>query len=243
METLFYNYDTEILWCDIGYASAFPEIAGDWYNYAASQGRQVVRDDRCGSNQTDYVTPEYATYSAQLSQKWESSEGLDPFSYGYNSDTPSDAYQNASSIVVKLADMVSKGGNYLLDIGPKADGTIISEMTDPLLEVGGWLNSSGEAIYGTRPWWISPGDSTAGFTDIRFTIKLDAFYIIAVSRPNGNLTTPAPIPIAPGDTVTMLGGSGDALDWSTNDGIFSVSVSDAELDHVQYAWAFKVSYA
>ena len=65
----------------------------------------MVRDDRCGSNQTDFVTPEYATYSAQLvrrlsslhavrgltvsrqSQKWESSEGMDPFSYGYNSDT------------------------------------------------------------------------------------------------------------------------------------------------------------
>ena len=77
---------------------------GDWYNYAASQGRQVVRDDRCGANQTDYVTPEYATYNARLvgspahsfrlateyvcqSQKWETSEGMDPFSYGYNSDT------------------------------------------------------------------------------------------------------------------------------------------------------------
>ena len=41
-------------------------LAGDWYNYAASQGRQVVRDDRCGTNQTDFVTPEYATYPARL---------------------------------------------------------------------------------------------------------------------------------------------------------------------------------
>ena len=87
MQTLLSDprYETEILWCDIGYASAFPSIGslfpfrdrlnhtdtkafsgGDWYNFAASQGRQVVRDDRCGSNMTDYVTPEYATYPSRL---------------------------------------------------------------------------------------------------------------------------------------------------------------------------------
>ena len=43
-----------------------PIVAADWYNYAAAQDRQVVRNNRCGSNQTDFVTPEYATFSAQL---------------------------------------------------------------------------------------------------------------------------------------------------------------------------------
>ena len=42
------------------------DLAADWYNYAAAQDRQVVRNNRCGSNQTDFVTPEYATFSAQL---------------------------------------------------------------------------------------------------------------------------------------------------------------------------------
>ncbi|THH10865.1 hypothetical protein EW146_g8237 [Bondarzewia mesenterica] len=178
------------------------------------------------------------------SQKWESSEGIDPFSYGYNSDTPSDAYQKASGIIPKLIDMVSKGGNYLLDIGPKADGTVIPEMTTPLLEIGTWLNSSGEAIYGTRPWWIASGDSTPGFTDVRFTTKPDAFYIIALARPNGTLSTAAPVPITHGDKITMLGGTGRALNWTTSDdGIVSVSVHGEDLDSVQYAWAFKVTYA
>ncbi|KAI0319261.1 glycoside hydrolase family 29 protein [Amylostereum chailletii] len=246
METLFTDerYQTEILWCDIGFASAFPEIGGDWYNFAAAQGRQVVRDDRCGANQTDYVTPEYATYSALLSQKWETSEGMDPFSYGYNSDTPPDGYQTAPIIVPKLVDIVSKGGNFLLDIGPKEDGTIIPEMTGPLLDVGGWLKSSGEAIYGTRPWWIKSADTTPGFTNVRFTTSANAFYVIAVVQPdNGQLTTPAPVPITTGDTVTLLGGSGNALNWTVTDGIFTVPVSDDELNSVQYSWAFKVAFA
>lgn len=66
MESLFYEYDIEILWCDIGGATAFPELGADWYNYAAGQGRQVVMNNRCGANQSDFVTPEYATFGSPL---------------------------------------------------------------------------------------------------------------------------------------------------------------------------------
>ena len=88
--------------CDIGGATAFPSIGADWYNYAASQGRQVVMNNRCGANQSDFVTPEYATFGSPLYQKWESNAGMDPFSYGYNSDTPPQNYQNASGIITEL---------------------------------------------------------------------------------------------------------------------------------------------
>ncbi|CAL1711586.1 unnamed protein product [Somion occarium] len=116
IQTILHGYDTDILWCDIGGPTAFPQLAASWYNYAASQNRQVVMNNRCGANQSDFVTPEYATFPAALSQKWESSAGMDPFSYGYNSDTPPDAYQNASSIIMELIDIVSKGGNFLLEV-------------------------------------------------------------------------------------------------------------------------------
>ncbi|KAI0036162.1 glycoside hydrolase family 29 protein [Vararia minispora EC-137] len=245
METLFTDprYETDILWCDIGFASAFPHIGGDWYNFAASQGRQVVRDDRCGSNQTDFVTPEYATFPVRLSEKWESSEGIDPFSYGYNSDTPPNGYQNANGILPKFIDMVSKGGNYLLDIGPTANGSIVPEMTEPLLTIGSWLNKAGEAIYSTRPWFITPEDMTSGFADVRFTTTTDAFYIIALSAiSGGGLRTPAPVPIVANDTVTMLGGTGQPLNWTVSDGVLEIQVSDAELAMTEIAWAFKVAY-
>ncbi|OBZ73091.1 Alpha-L-fucosidase [Grifola frondosa] len=174
IEKLFYEYDTDILWCDEDGASAFSEIAPAWYNYAAAQGRQSLG-------------------TTDLSQKWESSAGMDPFSYGYNSNTSADAYMNASEIIVELVDIVSKGGNFLLDIGPKADGTVIPEESGPLLQVGTWLRTSGDAIYSTRPWFVQSADSTQG-----------------IRTPEGGvLNVKAPVPVLEGDTVRMLGGSQD----------------------------------
>jgi alpha-L-fucosidase len=125
-------------------------------------------------------------------------------------------------------------------VGPTADGIIIEPMTTPLLETGKWLAHSGEAIYSTKFWPIRPADTDK---NLRFTTTPGAFYIIALSRPSGGLNTSAPIPILGGDVVTLLGGSGAALNWTVTDGFLSVDVGDEELDLVDHAWAFKIRYA
>jgi alpha-L-fucosidase len=115
-------------------------------------------------------------------------------------------------------------------------------MTQPLLQVGAWLNTSGEAIYGTRTWWYQTQDIT--MTDVRFTTSKDAFYILAIARPTGGLKLTAPVPVTQGDKIVLLGGSGVPLNWSSQNGVFTVEVSDAELNKVSLpAWAFKVVYA
>jgi alpha-L-fucosidase len=81
-------------------------------------------------------------------------------------------------------------------------------------------------------------------TNVRFTTTEDAFYILAISSPSGGLKVTAPVPLAPGDTVTLLGGSGTPLKWSIDNGVLTVDVSDQELNIVTLpAWAFKISYA
>ena len=72
------------------------------------------------------------------------------YSYGYNRAERIDDYKSAREFVLVLCDLVSRGGNLLLDIGPNADGTIPVIMEQRLLEIGDWLRVNGEAIYGTR---------------------------------------------------------------------------------------------
>ncbi len=72
------------------------------------------------------------------------------FSYGLNRAERIDDYKTTREFVLVLVDLVSRGGNLLLDIGPAADGTIPPLMEQRLLEIGDWLRVNGEAIYGTR---------------------------------------------------------------------------------------------
>jgi alpha-L-fucosidase len=59
---------------------------------------------------------------------------------------------NASTLINSLVDMVSKNGNLLLDVGPKADGTIDATEIAHLLEAGTWIKLNAEAIFNTTYW-------------------------------------------------------------------------------------------
>ncbi len=124
---------------------------------------------------------------------WQTDTSVSIHSWGYVNN---DEYRNAKSLIDELVDVVSKNGNLLLNVGPKSDGTIPEEARDVLLQMGAWLKTNGEAIYGSRPWLVygeGPTKVTSStknsdqqeFTpeDIRFTTHDGALYAIALGWP------------------------------------------------------------
>lgn len=127
-------------------------------------------------------------------QPWQTDDAIGYKSWGYISN---DSFKSVKYLVNNLADIVSKNGHLILNIGPRSDGTIPEEQQSILLGVGNWLKINGEAIYGTRPWKVfgeGPTQIAGGsfsdakdkpFTaeDIRYTTRGEILYAIALDKP------------------------------------------------------------
>ena len=240
MEELIHGYDPDVIWCDIGGANDSHHVLADYFNNAKNRARpkEVTVNNRSGIGPHDFTTPEYTTYNNTVVAKWEASRGLDPHSYGYNQATPDDRYMTAEEVVQTLVDIVSKNGNFLLDIGPKADGTIPAVMEQRLRDTGQWLRVNGESVYGTTYW-----TPMAQLGSLRFSVQQgQAFYISSLEEPGSTLVVEAPVPIRKGNKVTMLGYD-RALDWTFDGGKLTVQVPAAARAAGRYAWVFKVDWS
>jgi len=130
---------------------------------------------------------------------WQSDTSVSIRSWGYVQD---DTYRTAKSLVGDLIDIVSKNGNLLLNVGPRADGTIPEGARDVLLQIGAWLQVNGEGIYESRPFrFFGEGPTrsepkrvagqvehaaTRSYTpeDYRFTTRGGALYVFGLQYPN-----------------------------------------------------------
>lgn len=255
MEILAYNYSTDILWCDCGAANGTAPFAAAWWNHARSQDRQVTINSRCGlAEVADFDTPEYATFSSSQRRKWESNEGMDPYSYGYNRATPDNTYMNATTIVQDLVDMVSKNGNFLLDIGPRADGSIVDVEAANLRMAGEWIHAHGEAIFNTTYWFVM---SEIADNRARFTQTDDAFYILFLDEPkSSDIYIDAPLPLLKGDIISVVGGNSshshhitweegvrkNQTDESFSGSGFTFHIPESAWAGEKYCWVLKISY-
>jgi len=138
---------------------------------------------------SDFRTPEYRRFPTVQSKKWEATRGMS-HSFGFNRDDREEDYAAADALLADFIDGVAKGGNLLLNVGPRGDDASIPEPQLARLKAfGGWLRVNGAAIYGTRPGG-EPGEAASAVTSdglpVRFTRGADTVNIIVLGRPRGD---------------------------------------------------------
>jgi alpha-L-fucosidase len=146
-----------------------------------------------------------------------------------------DAYKHPTELIHLLCDIVSKNGNLLLNIGPRADGTIPEGMQQRLLAIGKWLQVNGEAIYGTRPWVTFKQDRP----DLRFTTKGNVLYAIALAKPQKPFVIQSTKNWKPGSVTTIkLLGSDIAIKWKDKGN--GIRITPPREWPGKHAWIFKI---
>ena len=171
------------------YKPYLKKLAAYYYNRAEEWGKEVTINYK-----HEAFPPNVATFDIERGALtgispvyWQTDTAIGKHSWGY---TTTNEFKSARQIICDLIDIVSKNGNLLVNIGPKADGTITEEETNVLLTMGDWLTVNGEGIYGTTFWKVfGEGEINAeeGFfkdndekpfttEDFRFTYKNGFLY-------------------------------------------------------------------
>jgi alpha-L-fucosidase len=235
------GYRPDLIWFDFGLAkireSYRREFLSYYYNKEKEWDRELVvtfKDMDGNSNlppMTGVMDLEVGKMNEMTHHPWITDTSVD-VSDGDSawSHVNTAGYKSAERLVHNLADRVSKNGYLLLNVGPRADGTIPEQAQAEMLEIGKWLEVNGEAIFGTTPWLRSGEGPTevkggshfnerneARFTcdDIRFTSKGNDLYVICLGRPGDVVRVKSLAMLYPEDikAIQMLGVDGD-LKWT-----------------------------
>ncbi len=203
LKELIRNYKPDILWNDINYPKN-----GDLLNIFAelfNSNSNAVINERWGQYQslTNFTTPEYQVLDSIEKNKWETCRGIG-YSFGYN-QVENDAHLLSSTALVQLLiDIVSKNGNLLLNIGPKADGTIPENQLQRLMDLGKWMKIYSEGIYDTHPYRVASLKLSDG-TPLRFTQKQNNLYIFLFSKPNNKTLFIPSCKVIPSAQILLYG--------------------------------------
>ena len=205
------NYEPDILWFDFYWDSPewkeyHPKLAAYYYNKGLERNIDVVIQDKNHKYQsfpegTIVYDLERGKMAGIKDNTWQTDTSIGKNSWGHVNNWES---KDANTLVDDLIDIVSKNGTLLLNVGPKADGTIPLDQEEILMEIGEWLDVNGEAIYGTRCWKTfgeGPTESQEGYfsetkkqdafvpEDIRFTTKNGKLYAIVMDLPEDRSST------------------------------------------------------
>jgi alpha-L-fucosidase len=231
LRELLTNYGPiDVLWFDGQW-----ERAPDWWNVDAidALARElqpgILINDRL-PNHGDFLTPEQFVPATAPGERWETCFTMND-SWGWNPDDTN--YKSSRAIVHALCETAGRGGNLLLNVSPRGDGTLPPEQIERLAAVGTWMSRHHEAIQGTEaglePWQFY-GPSTR---------RENRVYVFCLMRPYESVSVRG-IPIKRVEHVTVLG-TGARLGFNTRtgvieslmwdpDGELTITVPERELD-------------
>jgi alpha-L-fucosidase len=206
--------DLMLMWYDMPVTDDSKEAKYDWERFA-----KVVRGNQPGTIMVargehtiyeNYQTPEQTIPEKALDYPWESCVTM-TYSWSYR---PGLEYKSTATILTMLVQIISRGGNFLLNVGPKPDGTLEDIAYERLHDIGDWMQVNSEGVYGTKA--IAPYQDG----QVYYTAKGDYVYAYYVPEDENNAVLPAQICIpsfvpVSSRGVTMLG-SKQTLKWKAS---------------------------
>ena len=260
------QYEPDLIWFDFffdrdEFRPYHKKLAAYYYNSALDWDKGVVLQ---GKNFNDYesfppgsfvLDLERGKMSGISEEPWQTDTSIGKnswaFIHNWDSKTP-------NTVVDNLIDIVAKNGCLLLNVGPKADGTIPADQKAVLLEMGLWLQMNGDAIYETRPWEIygeGPTQSAQGHhtearnktltsEDIRFTRNSDTIYAIVMAWPEDGevdieaLGRKSKYLDGEIESVELIGANED-IRWKQNRNALNVEFPD--IRYSDFAWVLRIN--
>jgi alpha-L-fucosidase len=199
----------------------------------AKQPNLIVVDRAVPGEQQNYLTPEQHIPETGLPYPWETCMTMGN-SWSY---VPDDVYKPAKEIIEKLVDIVSKGGNYLLNIGPGPDGEWDPVAYQRLKEIGAWMKINGEAIYGTRMYTVFGENGNIHFTQSKD--KKAQFIFVSGFPENKLLITKMTFEK---NTKVQLLGTNKKLSWKKTSGGIEINIPENMEKASNYVWVLKVQH-
>ena len=240
VEELMTNYGpVDILWLDGGQVRPPRQDVNMAKLATMARGHQaglIVVDRTVGGRYENYVTPEQEVPEKAQPYIWETCMTM-ATQWSYK---PNDNYKSTRQLIHLLVNIVAKGGNFLLNVGPDPNGELPEPAVQRMKEIGKWMKVNGDAIYGTRP--VPPYK----IGHVCLTRKSNTAYAIYIAE-EGQTTPPQQIQVSPvrGARSVRLLGSDASLEWKAADNGLTVTIPQSIRQSLpcEHAWAFEITEA